>query len=52
MYRIVDYSAMPIVNRLEAELRALEADWTVGNYFERLEEINEKKAEIAKLKRI
>ena len=35
--------------QLQAELAALEYDWNVGNYLERVDIINQKRAELAAL---
>jgi len=37
------------IRRLQDELAALEEDWTVGNYFERVDIINQKRAKLATL---
>ena len=40
-----------LADQLEKDIRALSEDLTVGNYFERIGIINEKKAILEKLKR-
>lgn len=39
-----------VIEKLSSKLRELEADLTVGNYFERIDEINRIKAQIDTLK--
>lgn len=38
-----------VIEKLSSKLRELEADLTVGNYFERIDEINRIKAKIDNL---
>lgn len=49
--RDIPFSVLYQIHLLQDEIAALEDGWTVGNYFERIELINHKKAQLAQLKR-
>ena len=49
MYREDHLAALLIMDTLRADIRALEDALTVGNYFERIDIINQKKAQLAEL---
>lgn len=49
MYRENSLATLLVIDTLRADIRALEDGLTVGNYFERIDIINQKKAQLAEL---